>query len=234
METLFVPAYASATYRLPESVLTEISSLAGEKKQVGLCSAVQFVRSLPGMREQLERAGYSVSMITGTRSRKEGQVLGCDAPENVDVGLVLYVGDGMFHPRGVQLKNPVEVLVYNPFSEKLQCISEKDAERLRRRQQGAYLRFLESAAVGVLISLKPGQCRIALYEGIRKKFPSKKYYPVIFDSIDFSSLEDFPFIDVWVNTACPRIGYEDVTRAQKPVLNAEYLLSSEVPPESDG
>lgn len=37
------------------------------------------------------------------------------------------------------------------------------------------------------------------------EYPNKKFYIFIADTIDYNQLNDFPFIEAWVNTACPRI-----------------------------
>jgi len=46
------------------------------------------------------------------------------------------------------------------------------------------------------------------------------------DTINFDALEDFPFVDVWVNTACPRIGWDDTKRARKLMVDLGSVLNS--------
>ncbi len=40
---------------------------------------------------------------------------------------------------------------------------------------------------------------------LEKKYKNKRFYKFVFDTLDYSQLENFPFIECWVNTACPRI-----------------------------
>jgi len=40
---------------------------------------------------------------------------------------------------------------------------------------------------------------------LKKKYEDKKFYTFIAETIDLNQLENFPFIECWVNTACPRI-----------------------------
>ena len=39
------------------------------------------------------------------------------------------------------------------------------------------------------------------------------------EDIDFNDLENFNFIEMWVNTACPRIGYDDMLAQEKPIVD---------------
>jgi diphthamide biosynthesis enzyme Dph1/Dph2-like protein len=43
---------------------------------------------------------------------------------------------------------------------------------------------------------------------LKKKYKDKKFYMFAFDTLQASYLDNFPFIQCWVNTACPRI-FED-------------------------
>jgi len=43
---------------------------------------------------------------------------------------------------------------------------------------------------------------------LRKKFPEKKFYAFAFDTLNINNLEDFPFIQCWLNLACSRVADE--------------------------
>ena len=58
---------------------------------------------------------------------------------------------------------------------------------------------------------------------LEQEYPDKEIYFFLDNTYDFNSLEDFPFIDVWVNTACPRIGFDDSIKISKPVVNLEEV-----------
>jgi diphthamide biosynthesis enzyme Dph1/Dph2-like protein len=50
--------------------------------------------------------------------------------------------------------------------------------------------------------------------------------------VEFQELENFPFIEVFVNTACPRIGLEDQKKFPRPVVNladVEELADNSLP-----
>jgi len=44
---------------------------------------------------------------------------------------------------------------------------------------------------------------------------------LLYDDLDWGSLENFPFIECFVNTMCPRIAYDDYHKLPKPVV--DYL-----------
>ncbi|MBI2112760.1 diphthamide synthesis protein, partial [Candidatus Woesearchaeota archaeon] len=52
----------------------------------------------------------------------------------------------------------------------------------------------------------------------------KKFYFFVDNTISYGQLENFPFVEVWVNTACPRIGLDDQEAFRKGVLNLKDVL----------
>jgi diphthamide biosynthesis enzyme Dph1/Dph2-like protein len=57
---------------------------------------------------------------------------------------------------------------------------------------------------------------------LQEKYPDKTFYYLLADVIDFSKLEDFPFLQAFVNTACPRI-IDDTEKVPRPMVNIEDL-----------
>ena len=58
-----------------------------------------------------------------------------------------------------------------------------------------------------MVSLKPGQYSYKKAEEIKNKLKQqgKDCFIFVFDTLDSNELNNFPFIDFWVNTLCPRI-----------------------------
>ena len=81
---------------------------------------------------------------------------------------------------------------------------------------GAYAKYLTSTKVGVLISTKKLQ---HCMQGLDFDFSDKEVYYFMCDNV--SGLGNFPDIEVWVNTACPRLTYEG--EFGKVILNLEDL-----------
>ena len=98
------------------------------------------------------------------------------------------------------------------------CIRTKQIEKKRK---GMLLKFHSSKSIGVLTSTKSGQKSVqSSTEGIFKiklKYPDKKFYFFACNTLDPNELENFPFIDCWISTMCPRI------REDLKVLNLEDL-----------
>ena len=56
-----------------------------------------------------------------------------------------------------------------------------------------------------MVSLKPGQNNFKKAAEWKLKLKGKNCYIFAFDTLDFNQIENFPFIECWVNTACNRI-----------------------------
>jgi len=77
-----------------------------------------------------------------------------------------------------------------------------------------------------LITTKPGQNNLkkALELKSNDKYKDKNFYFFLDDTVNFAELENFNFIDCWINTACPRIAFDDSIKMIKPILNIIELL----------
>ncbi|MBW2988902.1 2-(3-amino-3-carboxypropyl)histidine synthase subunit [Candidatus Woesearchaeota archaeon] len=197
MKTIFI----EGRYKGHIKIGRDIEKRLPEK--IGLVSSIQFLGSLQDIKKQL--AGRA---IIG------GQVLGCNA-KNAEkmqnkVDAFLYIGDGQFHPLGIAIKTKKTVFTFNPISKTFDKVKEQDIKEYKKRKKTALLKFLHSENIGVLVSAKPGQHYglkklWAEEDRLRKKYRDKRFYTFIADTIDYSQLENFPFIEAWVNTACPRM-----------------------------
>ena len=74
--------------------------------------------------------------------------------------------------------------------------------------------------------MKPGQNEMqGGVEKIKEKLEKagKEVFVFIGDTLNPAELENFPQIDAWVNTACPRM-VDDQELYKKPVVNALELI----------
>ena len=62
---------------------------------------------------------------------------------------------------------------------------------------------------------------------LEKRYADKKFYYFIDNVVSFDQLENFNFIEVWVNTACPRVGFDDQEKFAKGVINLNDALMAE-------
>ncbi|MBI3027232.1 diphthamide synthesis protein [Candidatus Woesearchaeota archaeon] len=199
-------------------------------KTIGLATTVQFLDYVDEIRQYLEKHGKDV-FIDKERQKYEGQLLGCDVggaekiKDNVDA--FLYIGTGIFHPLGIALSIEKEVFCYDPISAVTSKIDAKEVENYNKKRKGAYLKFLEAEEIGILVSLKPGQNSFRKAVELKKQLKGKNCYVFAFDTLDFSQLENFPFIQCWVNTACNRI-LDDYAKFQKPLVDLSDIEKMEL------
>ena len=190
-------------------------------KTIGLATTVQFLGYIDDIKRHLESNGKIV-FADRMRQKYEGQLLGCDtgAAEKVkgNVDAFLYIGTGVFHPLGIALNIDKEVFCYDPISAILSKIDRKEVERYSRKRKGAYLKFLEANEIGILVSLKPGQNNFKKAVELKNQLKGKNCYIFAFDTLDFNQVENFPFIQCWVNTACSRI-LDDYDKFPKPIVD---------------
>lgn len=224
MKLFFIETKAKVGIDLPKGVIARLPG------RLCIASSVQFVDKLPGLQKQLEKHGKEFTLVKARHSKHLGQILGCgfskmEFDESADA--FLYIGDGMFHPEALLLGSSKDVYVFNPFSREFRKLGREWAERVRKKQKGALLAFLNAERVGVIITVKPGQLgtQVALKEifSLQQRFAEKKFYFFACDIIDFGQLENFPFVQCFVNTACHRM-IDDYDKFPRPVINIEEVL----------
>jgi len=191
-----------------EKALPELSD------DVAVVTTIQHKPGLKPVKDFLESKGKKVTVY--------GHILGCTAPRRVPNQTILYIGMGEFHPKGIAL-NKQEVVCANPLTMEVFKLTPKDMEAVFKRRKAAYVKFLHADTIGIIMTVKTGQktvqTSIADMLGVQKKYPEKKFYYFACDNLNFPELENFPFIEVWINTMCPRIGQDDTIRWEKPLLN---------------
>jgi len=77
-------------------------------------------------------------------------------------------------------------------------------DNFTKQRKASKLRFLKAETVGIIVSSKTGQNGIMSALRLKQR-TDKKYYIFGVDTLNYSELQNFPFIQCWVNTACPRI-----------------------------
>ncbi|MEM4336510.1 MAG: diphthamide synthesis protein [Candidatus Woesearchaeota archaeon] len=213
MKKLFIDAKSDV-----EIVPVLAKSLNILPERVGLVTTAQHLQKLEEAKNFLEKNNKKV--IIG------GQVLGCNSinaeriSEKVDC--ILFIGSGNFHPLGMLTKLK-KIIVANPFTNQVKEIKEEEIIKIERLRKSALSRFYMADKVGVIISVKEGQLIDIDRKKIEKKYKDKKFYYFLCDTLHFEELENFPFIKAWVNTMCPRIGYDDLLRTKFAIVNLEDI-----------
>ncbi|RME52566.1 hypothetical protein D6783_04255 [Candidatus Woesearchaeota archaeon] len=208
--------------RLEGDVVLPQRLLSSLPRKVALFTTAQLahVRGLLG--EQLREAGKEVVLTRMRHTWEEGQLLGCSTlPVAVAADAFLYVGDGEFHPQALVIGNELPVFCFNPVSGKWCRFEEGWIRRVKRQRKGALAAFFGAKRVGVVVTTKSGQQRLSAALSLRERFVDKEFFVFLMDVVVPESLEDFPFVEVFVNTACPRLGFDDFSRFPKPVVNLD-------------
>ncbi len=240
MEVLFLDAPYTGKVELCKETLKYLKDKKYAK--VGLYASVQFVHNLDRVREQLQEQNIKIITSKPDRTNDVGQILGCDnyhdslrlaEKEKEEIDCYLYVGDGKFHPLALVYAQKdeegavKEIVCNDPLREKMSLLGMGDIKVILRKYKGSLMRFLTAKNVGVIVTIKPGQEQFKPSLILEQKYPPKKFYYFIDNVVSFDQLENFPFIEVWVNTTCPRVGFDDQEKFAKGVINLNDALMAE-------
>lgn len=206
-------------------------------KSIALFASVQF--DLERVKKQLLDLKIKINITKAKRTSIEGQILGCDLyhdsfkePIISQSDAVLYVGDGLFHPKALLLsqikeKNFKEVLQWNPVNRKFSVLNKTTINKEIKRKIRNLKFYINAKKIGILVTIKPGQQYFNTSKKLKRKLneDGKKAYIFIDDTIRLNELENYPFIEAWVNTACPRIGTDDILSTEKPLINLKEAIN---------
>ncbi len=209
MKTLHVHSKSNIDIKLPADKLKQLPKL-----KWGIVTTIQHLHKINDVIKQLESATLA------------GQVLGCNSSEaeklKDKVDAWLFVGSGEFHPIQVALKTKKEVWLWNPASQELGKLDKNIILKYEQRKRAGLLRFMHAKRVGIIVSTKIGQKNLMrAFELAKQK--DKEYYVFACDELDMKQFENFPFIDFWVNTACPRISDE-----KSSMMNVDDLIEAKL------
>jgi len=202
MNKIFIETRYNGKIELSKKLIEEMPS------KVMLAGTVQFVGFLDEIRKKLVAYGKEVYFFKSAHERYPGQILGCDGFKvKQDVDCFLYIGTGEFHPRAL-LVNDKPVFRYNPLSEKWDRFGKKELEEEKLKKKVSLVKFLSVDKVGIIVSLKEGQKELqGRVKVVKEKLEGegKEVYLFMANEVREEELENFNFIEVWLNTACPRI-----------------------------
>jgi len=200
------------------------------EKTIGLASVIQHIGELEKAKRILEESGKTVVIGKRTTELKyDGQILGCQfetvksIASEVDAFVILAGGD--FHGLGVRVATGRRTIVCDPFQNQVRDMEEL-AKKFFRMRYANIESFRQIRKAGILIGLKTGQFRLIRAEEMRHILESKGYECAMLAlrEIDPMILENFSDIEGFVNTACPRIAWDDQKRFRRPVLNPEEVM----------
>ena len=134
-------------------------------------------------------------------------VLGCySEPANInDIDTVLLIGNGKFHAENIIRKLKKKVIVYDPMYGEIK-VYEPDYN-FDKIMEFLLNKIKNSKNIGMILSIKPGQYYYLETLKVKDKLEKsgKNLYLFIGDTIDTLQLLNFPYIDFWIFSACPRL-----------------------------
>ena len=223
--TIYLEARASVAI---DEALEKSLPLLANYKTVGLTTTVQHLQNLDLAREMLVRAGKTVFIGDASRNCYSGQVTGCDHSNAKsvadDVDAFLFVGGGQFHALGIYAATSKPTIVADPYDNRAFEIDPIAQKTIRQRWAGIE-EARQAKTFGIIVGLKLGQNHLdtALkIKGIIEK-NKKTAHLLAVREVSPETLLEFPTIDAYVNTACPRISLEAPSKFSKPILTMGEL-----------
>lgn len=189
-KVLFVEA-ARKNAEMPKEI---DSILAKLPKKLYLTYTIQYKKYAQKIKELLSsRSEFEIKGFT--------QVLGC-ANLKTDADAILLIGSGRFHALEMALMAGKEVYILE--GNLLNKITQKEIDAYYKNRKTQLIKFYAADKIGIIVSLKPGQCNMkqALQFAENLKGKGKQPYIFVENFIDIKELENFP-IDSWINSACP-------------------------------
>jgi 2-(3-amino-3-carboxypropyl)histidine synthase len=170
------------------------------------------------MESFLKERGVDIRVADGRgRTPRRGQVLGCCFTTAKETGAdqVLFVGTGLFHPIGIALSTGTRVVALDPLAGTVQEVS---GEALLRRRFAVIEKARGAKKIGIIVSTKSGQNRMDLARRLAALSPYAMI--VTMNEVSPDELLNLGF-GCYVNTACPRLAYDDQVRFPVPVLSPQ-------------
>jgi 2-(3-amino-3-carboxypropyl)histidine synthase len=198
-------------------------------KSIGVVTTVQHVHELDVVKDILLKAKKEVVIGDAGRLKYPGQVLGCDysnAKAIKDlVSAFLFVGGGKFHAEGVSLATSKPTIIADPYENQAYNI-ESEVEKTRKQRMAIISEAKKAETFGVLIGLKSGQSYLQKAISLKEKLQSKGKKALLFviREVAPEALMQFPSVDAFVNTTCPRLAIDDAIRFSKPMLTINEVL----------
>ncbi len=224
IQLLLIPAFVNINISpfLPK-LLDKLVEL--NWKQVILVSTAQHLNILASVESFLVSNGIEV------RNQIERQILGChvlnarrNKQESVDGVISLHAGT--FHTNGMILILDTPIIQLDPYNGDIQYYS---SEIRRQTIQKRYIEIHKSKNAktwGIISSSKLGQFSKSKIKNIKEIMAGNNLdsITVATEKIDFSALSNITWVDAWVNTACPRLAFDDQFRVEKPIISYKEFL----------
>ncbi|MEM2914683.1 MAG: diphthamide synthesis protein, partial [Candidatus Bathyarchaeia archaeon] len=156
-----------------------------------------------------------------------GQIVGCDYSNVTSISdkveAFLFVGGGRFHALGLYLATLKPTVVADPFEKRAYSV-DAEGQKVIMKRWADISKAKQATNFGVIIGLKTGQSNIETALKIKEDLEKNQRKAVLLAlrEITPSALLQFPTLEAFVNTACPRIALEE-SGFNKPVLTTKEV-----------
>ena len=227
--TIYVEARAIVT--VSKAIEQSLTLLSGYTT-VGLATSVQHLQTVNQAREILTRAGKTVIIGDTGQIAYPGQVSGCNYSNAKsianEVEAFLFIGGGIFHAIGIALGTSKPTIIADPYDNRAYSIN-AEVQKILKQRFAIIHEAKKAKKFGIFVGLKPGQKHLdsALRVKELAEKTGKSAYLLAAREITPETLLEFPSIDAYVNTACPRVSLEATEKFEKPVLTVnEFMVVS--------
>ncbi len=208
-------------YKVDYTIDTELLEKNIDERKISVIGTASYAWKFEEIKRDFEDAGFVVELKKGNGVEYPGQVLGCNYTclRGLKSDAVIFIGDGDFHPIGAALITGKKVYAYSPLSSEFKTVNTSD---FLKKRYLAISKAMNSEKFGIVVSSKIGQKRLELAFKLQKlAFERGKKAEIIFmDEITPSMLDNFRF-ETYVNTACPRLTFDDFTKFSGRMISPE-------------
>ena len=177
-------------------------------KTIALAATIQYIGLIPKVKSYLESKGKKVIIKQGAYYK--GHILGCNSSAlDKSSDAFLIITDGIFHAMNNAIQIQKEIYVFTTRT--LEKIEQKDIDTHNKKTLTKQKKFLAAKTIGLLVSTKLGQHQKSIHV-IKSKIEKidKNVYVFESNNINMSEFENFPQIQMWVNTACFGLARDDM------------------------
>jgi 2-(3-amino-3-carboxypropyl)histidine synthase len=224
--TIYVEARATISV---EKAVEQSLPMLSSYTTVGLATSVQHLQTLDQARAILTCAGKVVIIGDTGQIAYPGQVSGCNYANAKSIAnqveAFLFVGGGMFHALGIALSTSKPTIIADPYDDRAYTI-DAEAQKILKQRFASIREAKNAKKFGIFVGLKPGQRHLDNAINIKElaEKNGKVAYLLAAREINPETLLEFPSIDAYVNTACPRVSLEATGKFQKPVLTVNEFM----------
>jgi 2-(3-amino-3-carboxypropyl)histidine synthase len=213
-KTLFIEAFDDISFY---EILNDALSLIKKYKKIGLCTISQHLHELIPSKDFLENHDIKVLIGRGNGLLEDGQILGCEfysvynIRDKVDAFVIL--GQSNFHAIGLELATGKSTFQLDPYMKKIISVSQH-TEKSFKKAFLSIIKARDAERFGIIIGLKEGQMNVKKALNIKKKLEDcgKEVGIIVMREIFDDRLALLKKnIDVFIQTACPRISIDGCT-----------------------